>query len=381
MEKIARMTLEGIAAEIGISRTTIYKVLKNKGNVSERTRERVTEALEKYHYVQNKNARNLALNRHYPIGYVGFRSRSANYFSPKVREGSRRAIREFGDDGLEVFFAEFNVENPRQQVDEVERLLRQGVRSFVLAFSDEQVIGEILHRLKEEDCQVVLLSRDWEKDGGDYYVGVDYYRSGLLAAELLGKMLPGRMLSGKKLPGKIQPEKIFLQKTLSEGTRKIFIPVTREYDSNRDIHARLKGFLDKLEEFPACQVLPVRYGLVEEEQIYQEVISCVEREPELAGIFDLTYRLDVTARALRDCGRTDIRLVGFDLFREIEKDIADCVIDAVVYQDLSRQAYFGIKLLFEEMCYGIAPEKKKFYSKLEIITGENLCYFNGSEWE
>lgn len=347
------MTLEGIAAEIGISRTTIYKVLKNKGNVSDKTRERVMAALEKYHYVQNKNARNLALNRRYPVGYVGFRSRSANYFSPKVREGSQRAIREFGDDGLEVFFVEFDVENPRRQMDEVERLLQQGVRSFVLAFSDEEVIGEILKRLKEEGCPVVLLSRDQEKDGGDYYVGVDYYRSGLLAAELLGKMLPGG---------------------------KIYIPVTREYDTNRDIHARLKGFQDKLKEFPACHPLPARYGLVEEEKIYQEVISCVEGEPKLAGIFDLTYRLDVTARALRDLGRTDIKLIGFDLFQEIEQDIADSVIDAVVYQDLSSQAYFGIKLLFEEMCYGIIPEKKKFYSKLEIITGENLCYFGGSEW-
>ena len=71
---------------------------------------------------------------------------------------------------------------------------------------------------------------------------------------------------------------------------------------------------------------------------------------------------------------------GFDLFQVIEQDIADCVIDAVVYQDLSSQAYLAVKLLFEEMCYGITHEKKKFYSKLEIITGENLCYFGKSEW-
>ena len=379
MEKIARMTLEGISAEIGISRTTIYKVLKNKGNVSERTRETVMEALEKYHYVQNRNARNLALNRRYPVGYAGFRSRSANYFSPKVREGIERAIREFGDDGLEVFFAEFDVERPGRQTDEVERLLRQGVRSFVLAFADEAVIGELLHRLRKEGCRVVLLSRDWQEDGGDYYVGVDYYRSGLLAAELLGKILPGESLYAAELWDNGFSEtrgskELFVQK------RKIFIPVTREYESNRDIHARLRGFLDKLKGFPACEILPVKYGLVEEEQVYREVVSCVEREPNLAGIFDLTYRLDVTARALRDLGRTDIRLVGFDLFQEIEQDIADCVIDAVVYQDLSSQAYLAVKLLFEEMCYGITHEKKKFYSKQEIITGENLCYFGKSEW-
>ena len=82
-----------------------YLVLKTcriqlKGVVSDKTREKVEQALEKYHYVENKNARNLAMNRQYTIGYVGFRSRSSAYFSPEVRKGLDRAIREFGDDGF-----------------------------------------------------------------------------------------------------------------------------------------------------------------------------------------------------------------------------------------------------------------------------------------
>ena len=68
-----RMTLEEISEIIGISRTTIYKVIRNKGVVSDKTREKVEQALEKYHYVENKNARNLAMNRQYTIGYVGAR--------------------------------------------------------------------------------------------------------------------------------------------------------------------------------------------------------------------------------------------------------------------------------------------------------------------
>ena len=96
------MTLEEISEQIGISRTTIYKVLKDKGNVSEKTRAVVMEALEKYHYVENKNARNLALNRQYAIGYAGFRSKSAAYFSTEVRKGISRAVQEFGDDGLSI---------------------------------------------------------------------------------------------------------------------------------------------------------------------------------------------------------------------------------------------------------------------------------------
>ena len=171
MEEIKRMTLEEIAAAIGISRTTIYKVLADKGNVSEKTRATVMEALEKYHYVQNKNARNLAMNRQYTIGYVGFRSKSANYFSPKVRKGIDRAVKEFGDDGLNVLISEFDVEKPWQQAKEVDRMLDQGVRSFVLAFSDRQIIEAILEKLKEQDCRVVLLSRDLGKEHENYYVG------------------------------------------------------------------------------------------------------------------------------------------------------------------------------------------------------------------
>ncbi|MBD5462728.1 MAG: substrate-binding domain-containing protein [Lachnospiraceae bacterium] len=349
MEEIKRMTLEEIAAAIGISRTTIYKVLADKGNVSEKTRATVMEALEKYHYVQNKNARNLAMNRQYTIGYVGFRSKSANYFSPKVRKGIDRAVKEFGDDGLNVLISEFDVEKPWQQAKEVDRMLDQGVRSFVLAFSDRQIIEAILEKLKEQDCRVVLLSRDLGKEHENYYVGVDYNKSGQLSAELLGKMLSGK--------------------------GKVFIPVTAEYHDNQDIQARLEGFLGKLKEYRGCEVLPIVHGLVEGENVYKEVISCINSEPDLRGIFDLTYRLDMTAKALRDCGRCDIKLVGFDLFQEIEKEIEESTIDAVVYQDLSKQAYLGIKILFEEMCDGMIHEKRKFYSKLEIIMSENLCYF------
>ena len=173
-----RMTLEEISEIIGISRTTIYKVIRNKGVVSDKTREKVEQALEKYHYVENKNARNLAMNRQYTIGYVGFRSRSSAYFSPEVRKGLDRAIREFGDDGLNILISEFDVHNPMQQMAAVDQMLREGVRSFVLAFSDTKVIRQILEKLKKLKCLVVLLSRDLQENTGNHYVGVDYYQSG-----------------------------------------------------------------------------------------------------------------------------------------------------------------------------------------------------------
>ena len=344
-----RMTLEEISEIIGISRTTIYKVIRNKGVVSDKTREKVEQALEKYHYVENKNARNLAMNRQYTIGYVGFRSKSSAYFSPEVRKGLDRAIREFGDDGLNILISEFDVHNPMQQMAAVDQMLKEGVRSFVLAFSDTEVIQQILDKLKKMKCLVVLLSRDLQGNTGNHYVGVDYYQSGVLAAELLGKMLP-------------------------QGGS-IFVPVTEEYLTNRDIQNRLNAFLAKMREFPSCEILPVVHGLTEEEEIRREVKDAIAKNQDLAGIFDLTYRLDVVADVLREEGREDLRLTGFDLYPEIMEDVQDSLIDAVVYQDLNKQAYEGMKLLFEEMCYGKRLSEKKHYSKLEVVMSSNLSYF------
>lgn len=344
-----RMTLEEISEVIGISRTTIYKVIRNKGTVSEKTRAKVEEALKKYHYVENRNARNLAMNRQYTIGYVGFRSKSASYFSPEVRKGLDRAIREFGDDGLNILISEFDVHNPEQQLLAVDQMLKEGVRSFVLASSDAQISRQLLEKLNRLGCQVVLLSRDFEENTGNHYVGVDYYQGGVLAAELLGKMLP-------------------------QGGS-IFVPVTEEYETNRDIRARLHGFETRLKEFPGCELLPAAYGLTEESRIREEIRRVLMEQKQLAGIFDLTYRLDVVADVLKEEKRTDIRLIGFDLFPEIEQAVWESVIDAVVYQDLNKQAYEAMKLLFEEMCYGRTVSEKKHYFKLEVVMGGNLsCY-------
>ena len=63
------------------------------------------------------------------------------------------------------------------------------------------------------------------------------------------------------------------------------------------------------------------------------------------------------------------------MFDEIRSYVEDSTIDAVIYQDLNEQAYFAVKILFDEMCYGKHREEKKRYSKLEIIMQENIKYF------
>ena len=53
------MTMEEMARIIGISRITLSKVMNNKDGVSEETRQRVKEYIERYNFEPNSQARSL----------------------------------------------------------------------------------------------------------------------------------------------------------------------------------------------------------------------------------------------------------------------------------------------------------------------------------
>ena len=59
MEKRRQVKLEDVAALAGVSKTTVSRVLNNRGYLSEATKQRVHEAMEQLHYRPNAIARQL----------------------------------------------------------------------------------------------------------------------------------------------------------------------------------------------------------------------------------------------------------------------------------------------------------------------------------
>lgn len=65
-----RVTMQQISAELNLSRTTVYRVLKNSPRVDPETRRRVLEAVARYDYRPNALAQNLARRRAGAVGIV-----------------------------------------------------------------------------------------------------------------------------------------------------------------------------------------------------------------------------------------------------------------------------------------------------------------------
>lgn len=346
----ARLTLEDIAKEINISRTTLYKVINNKGTVSEKTRETVLAALKKYHYTPNNNARNLAKNRSYAIALINYVSADAIYFASTIEKGIRQAVDNYGDHGLVVNRYTSPGGQPEKQLSDLKTAYEAGIRHFIISAADPDLMRPAVEKLKADGCTVILLSKEIPGTSADAFIGIDDFKSGRLAAQLLGKMLP----DGGNL------QLLVAKKSLSN-----YAATT----------AKFKGFLEYIHPaFPNISLLPVLNELDGRESIDAALTGALKSR-EVHGILDLTYRLDIVSDILVREKRQDVILIGMDLFPEIEAHLASQTIDAVIFQNIKAQTCLACELLFEYMCYGKKIEKDSYYSKLEIVMSENIEYF------
>ena len=127
------ITLEQIASKIGISRTTIYKVLNNKGNVSPETKAKILTALDEYNCTPISSVAPAVPKEPYTIVYIGMHYVSNNYFSALARRGIQKSYEKYKSKGLRVEIVEADFEHPQQQLQQI-------------------VKGLIMHRLRRCSC-------------------------------------------------------------------------------------------------------------------------------------------------------------------------------------------------------------------------------------
>ena len=83
------LTIDDIAKELGVSKTTVSRSISGKGRISDKTRRRVLEFIEQNNYKPNLIARGLAQSRTYNIGWVvpGDSEVGSLYFYQRCMQG------------------------------------------------------------------------------------------------------------------------------------------------------------------------------------------------------------------------------------------------------------------------------------------------------
>ena len=119
--------MPAIARDVGVSVVTVSKVLRNKGEISVATRQRVLRRAKALNYQTNWIARSLVTRRTFTIGLL-----LPDFTHPFFAEIARAVAETVRPHGYHVIISYFD-ENPELERNEAESLLARQVDGLILA--------------------------------------------------------------------------------------------------------------------------------------------------------------------------------------------------------------------------------------------------------
>jgi LacI family transcriptional regulator len=157
--------MKDIADDLNVSVVTVSKVLRNEGDISAATRERVLKRAGELNYQPNWVARSLVTRRTYIIGLVV--PDLMHSFFAEVAKGVTSRVRPAG---YSVVIAN-SEEDPELEAREVELLMARQVDGLLIASCQPQSNTSIFKRINELKVPYVLMDRDFDSLDANY-VGV-----------------------------------------------------------------------------------------------------------------------------------------------------------------------------------------------------------------
>lgn len=268
-------TLKDVAERAGVTVTTVSRMLNNRGYVSEKTKNKIRQAMKELNYRPNEFARALSLQRSNFIGLIVPSAR--NMFFSKVIDSVERQVSKHG---YKLLLCTSNLE-PKKEFEYFDMLSANKVAGVIIASHTQDIDKKI-------NINAPVISIDRIISPQIPAICSDNYQGGVLAAEHL----------------------------ISKGCKKLAY-ISGSIHLNMDANKRYYGFKD------VCEKKGVPHILIDatEEQFlsmnYDSIVNMLlDNYPDVDGIF--TSNDIIAAQVIATCSRRGIKIpdqikvVGYD---------------------------------------------------------------------
>ncbi|OQY35311.1 MAG: LacI family transcriptional regulator [Spirochaetaceae bacterium 4572_59] len=177
--KKKNVTISDIAAEAGVSKATVSRVISDSPKVKAELKARIQQIMKDHSYIPNHLAQSLAGSPRKTVGIVI--DELTNFFFIEVADGFDQIISQ-ADYCMQISSSKWNAE---KEVKLVQHLISNRVDGIVLAPVSEE--SESLEMLKSSGIPFILINViPTQKEIA--YVSCDNYQGGKLAADFFNKL-------------------------------------------------------------------------------------------------------------------------------------------------------------------------------------------------
>jgi LacI family transcriptional regulator len=298
---VAKTTIRDVAREAGVSRATADRVLNRRGGVSKRKERAVLEC-----------AKRLGLDRNFEalpatqLRVCVLMKPPQNPFYELLSRGFREANLLFAPQAITAYVSHIDVLAP-EAICELLQTIQARYDALVIVAPSHAGTVETL-RLISERIPVVTLSTDLPLHVPHYYVGLDNYRAGRMAGELMGRLLG------------------------PEGGKVLLVAGLSEFSGHVE---RKQGFQSILRtDYPACTVSAAIETLDQNELAAKAVATALKADPSIRGIYNISQGNDDITLRIDGMGISEkLVIVCHDLTQVTRRLLLARRIDAVIDQD------------------------------------------------
>jgi LacI family transcriptional regulator len=339
--------IKDIAEMAGVSHGTVDRVIHNRGEVSENTRQKIQEIINELNYEPDLSARRLASGKTYKLAVCipDAQYESSFWQSPIIGiDKATSEISHLGVTSKKFLFDQFDEQSFRQTTDQI---IEYGPDGVILAPVFSQESGRLLEYCDQNQIPYVFINSNLEERNNLSFIGQDDNQSGKVAGKLMKKCLSG-------------------------NDEILVVHMARSVDTHPHLINRQKGFESIFTDHKWISVLNITNN--KNSTITQKLKDHIKNHPTTRGIFVSNSKAFKIARFLEE-NNMKLNLIGYDLTEENLFHLEKETIDYLISQKPFDQGYLSVRTLFNSLVLN-KPVEKEYKLPIEIIIKENVNHQN-----
>ena len=343
-------TIKDIAQMAGVSAGTVDRVLHNRGDVAQKSKEKVQKVLDEINYQPNVFAIGLAAKKKYTITCMIPYYVEHDYWH-SVATGIERARQELRPFNVSVDYLHYKHGDRKSYQDACQKIEKSNTDALLLAPNFREDTLSMLAYLKDKNIPFAFIDFDIEEAKALKYIGQDSYKSGYIAAKIL-------------------------MRNYQQGQELIlFLNNNKDNPAEIQMKRRLEGFMKYIsEEHKDIAIHEVILNKNNPEKNNEILSDFFRKHPKatLGAVFN--SRVYQVGHYLREKGQNMTGLIGYDLLRNNTELLKSGEVTYLIGQRPGLQGYCGVKTLCDNIVFKKSVEPLK-YMPIDILIKENIDFY------
>ena len=334
----------------GVSAGTVDRVLHNRGDVSEKSKEKVQKVLDEINYQPNVFAIGLAAKKKYVITCMIPHYNEHDYWH-SVATGIERARQELRPFNVSVDYLYYTHGDRSSYQEACKTIENSDTDALLLAPNFREDTLPMLEYLKKKKIPFAFIDFDIQEAKPLIYIGQDSYKSGYIAAKIL-------------------------MRNYSEGQEiALFLNNNKENPAEIQMQRRLAGFMSFItEEYEELVIHEVVLNKSNQENNQKTLDEFFRLHPKATLGVVFNSRVYQLGEYLRSAGRSMKGLIGYDLLKANVELLKSGDVHYLIGQRPGLQGYCGVKALCDHVVFKKSVEPVK-YMPIDIMIKENIDFY------